>query len=148
MRECPGEDGVWMCGLDPTDCTNTFSLPFGYINDNRNTTLGAILALPSAYTSSTSETGSATVTKTVLATVTASTITNTVLATVTASTSAISSPNSEKDNATTIGLGTGIGIGLPLLVALCVSLWLLYRAHKRIKVLGSHHITATSEIQN
>ena len=135
MRECPGDIGIWMCGLDPSNCTNAFVLPFGYIDDNRDTTLSAIVALPTPYTSSASETGSATVTKTVLATVTAST-------------SAISAPTSKKDNATTIGLGAGLGVGLPLLFALCVSLWLLYRAHKRIKVLGSRHATAGSEIPN
>ena len=60
----------------------------------------------------------------------------------------MSSPTSKEDNATTIGLGTGLGVGLPLLLALCVSLWLLYRAQKKIKALGSRHQTVGSEPRN
>ena len=135
MRECPGQVGVWTCGLDPSNCTNSFSIPSGYLDDNRDTTLSAIVALPAPYTSSSLGTDPATVTKTVLATVTAST-------------SAMSSPSFKNDNATTIGLGTGLGVGLPLLLALCVSLWFLHRAQKRIKVLGTGNNSPRIEIQN
>jgi hypothetical protein len=52
MRQCDGSDSEWVCGLDPSDCTNKFSLPVGYIEDNRDVSLTAIIALPSVYSAS------------------------------------------------------------------------------------------------
>jgi hypothetical protein len=112
MRQCDGSDSEWVSGLDPSDCTNAFSLPVGYIDENRDVSLTAVIALPSVYSAATA-TGSATV-----ATERAM-VTTTVTATASARGSAMN------NNATAIGFGAGLGVGLPLLAALLVSLILL-----------------------
>jgi hypothetical protein len=77
--------------------------------------VSAIEAVPSVY----SETRSVTVTATVTTSVSGS--------------SASSSASSGSEKSTMVGLGVGLGVGLALLAALTTSLFLLYRAHQKIK---------------
>ena len=123
IRQCDGTDNAWVCGTNASDCTNSFRLPNGFADDNRNVKLEAIVSLPSVYTSTVTVSGSGSV------------VTGTATATAAASASMLPFQNSESKSGTTIGLGAGLGVGVPLLAALCVSLFLLHSAHQKIKSL-------------
>lgn len=137
MWQCDDSNANWVCGVDPSDCTNTFSLPVGYIDDNRDVSVTAIVALPSVYTAATAtqsgaaSTGGATVTMTV---------------TVTASLSNFAT--SKSSNTSTVGLGAGLGGGLPLLAALFASLFLLYRTHMKLKSCERSPEMSRSQLQS
>lgn len=141
LRQCDDSDTNWVCGVDQSNCNNSFQVAVGYVDDNRDQTLSAILALPSVYTASAAAATSG-------SGLSSGTVTKTVTPTATSSSSAKSPQSTESNNATTIGLGTGLGIGLPLLSALCVSLFLLWRAQKKIQALQSGHQVARSELQD
>ena len=133
LRQCNGPSQRWQCGTYVDDCTldNSFGLPIGYIDDNRSTTLSAIIALPTAYTQASAGTvPTATTTVTQVSAGTGPTATRTV--TVTRTATAQPSPTAKSSDVATLGLSTGLGVGLPLLAALCFSLFLLYRARKML----------------
>jgi len=134
MRQCNGQDEYWVCGQDPSDCTTNFTLPWGYIDDRRAVSVSAIEAIPSVYSA---ETRSVTVTATV----------TTSVYTVSGS-STSSSASSGSDKSTTVGLGVGLGVGLALLAMLIPSLFLLYRAHKKIKALRDGYQMTGGEMES
>src|SRR5271163_3292904 len=44
IRQCSNENFSWICGMDSTDCSNNFTLPYGYVDDKGNSSLNNILA--------------------------------------------------------------------------------------------------------
>ena len=128
VRQCDNSISSWVCGQDPSDCSNNFTIPPGYINDKRPATQSGFLALPSVYTAAAQATE--TVTKTVTGT-----HADTGTATSSCNNTAVANGTLTcgKDNSTTVGLAAGLGAGIPLLVLLVASLMILFRERKHVK---------------
>lgn len=105
----------WVLGEDSANCTNYFQVAIGYIDDNRDQILSAIIALPSVYTEA------------VLASAVATTVTEpaSVTLTTTVTATATSSSSTQDTPASTIRRGVGVGVEIPLLLALLTSLFFL-----------------------
>lgn len=139
IRQCDNTNDQWVCGQDPSNCKNHFSVPSGFVDDRRVDAQSAFLNLPSACStvsvaSSRTQTASST---NGLATGTGDLqrTTATVIQSSTSGAVASATSGSSSSAAMTAGLGAGLGVGIPLLIALLTSLFFLARAEKQIKQL-------------
>ena len=127
IRQCDGTNDYWICGQDVSDCSRNFTVPKGYVDDEREGSHSVYLNIPTAVAASFAP-SSAAVTVSI-------TVTTSVPTTVTAApaSSAFDAASSKSCSETTIGLGAGLGVGIPLLIAVMISQVLLWRAHRKIR---------------
>ena len=132
LRQCDGQNDFWTCGQDVSSCSNSFTVPKGYIDDRREGSHSVYSNIPTAVAASFAPSAAAT---TVSITVTASTA---------SLTSTISNTGTTQScSETTVGLRAGLGVGIPLLLAVVVSQVLLWRANKKVQ-----HLRRTDQHQH
>ena len=136
--------------MDPANCTNSFTVAYGYVDDKRNSSVNNILADGSVI-NGTAATSTVVVTVTAAATSSASCTVSGTPASSTGSPSC--TDTSSSSSALTAGLGAGLGVGVPLLIALATSLFFLQKTRKENRALksgGAHapnHVATTEQQQ-
>jgi hypothetical protein len=144
IRQCDNDNDHWTCGQDVTTCdVYKFEVVPGYVDDKRVAQQSpAILALPQAYTTVLYGTGDV---STTTVTVTASPSVSSDARNDSESGASVANPNCSSENRD-LGLEVGLGVGLPLLFALLIALFLLYRANKKLKALDrpQHYYSNTT----
>jgi len=123
LRQCDNDNNDWVCGMDSSNCTDTFTVAFGFVDDMRNSSVNNILADGSVVNGTAA-------TSTVMVTVTAT-------ATASAGTSFGTPAGSSSSSTLAAGLGAGLGVGVPLLIALTTALFFLQKTRKENSALKS-----------
>lgn len=134
IRQCANDNFNWICGMNSSDCTNSFSLPWGYVDDKRNSSVNNILA-----DGPTTHKGVyAAATETVVVTVTMGP--GPAFTSTTEAAGANATPTCSPSSSSTIaaGLGAGLGVGIPLLIALSTALIFLRKTRRENAELRQH----------
>ncbi|MCJ1374568.1 hypothetical protein MMC20_005800 [Loxospora ochrophaea] len=124
IRQCNDQNNNWVCSRDPSDCSNSFEVPWGFVDDHRTGNLSNVLypPQPSSTSSNSSQTSAA--------------ATNSLSAAPASAPTASGPANFDTSSCPTTNLSwreaaIGAGVGVPLAVALAISLALLVR-EKRV----------------